>query len=98
MTTDKRAFQGECPFKLGDAIVWTPDNFNPKFWENTPLEDRDRYYYSWTMDSRGNPIVFVFITEINQAPGHCVVVSMAGGKVEWMRHTTEFRLATEDEV
>ena len=86
-------------FHLGDCIVWDEKNFNPSFWDGLTEQEKDTYYHSWTRDSKGKRIVFVFITEIIQAPGHCVVVPMGnGGRVEWMRHTDEFRLATEDEV
>lgn len=71
-----------------------------------PEDDRLKYY-SWagygeatygTFRQRS----FVFLCEILDADGtdsgHCVLVDMKDGHVEWMRHTTEFRAATEDEI
>ncbi len=87
----------QCPFKLGDAVVWTPHNFNSEFWKNLSEEDRAKYYgpLGYGADS---PVVFVFITEINQASGHCILVSLKDQSVETFRHTEEFRLATDDEI
>ena len=39
---------------------------------------------------------FVFICEINES-GHCVLVDMDTDKVITMRHTCDFREATEEE-
>lgn len=77
----------EPKFKLGDAVV-----FDREF---PPMEAK---YYNPLMFKDGKQRVFIFITEINQAPGHCVLVPLDGGPVEWMRHTADFRLATEDEI
>lgn len=39
----------------------------------------------------------LFLGEIEQMPGHCVVVDKAG-KVHWGFHTDNFREPTEDEI
>jgi len=83
--------------KRGDAVVWTPDNFNKKFWKNLSEEDRVKFYGPLGYGAK-KPKVFVFLTSIRQAPGHCVLVSLDNQKIETMRHTCEFRLVTDDEL
>jgi hypothetical protein len=41
--------------------------------------------------------VVVFIGNIPNVPGHCVVAKH-NGKVVWMVHISDFRIATEEEV
>lgn len=87
----------ECKFKLGDVVFWDPANLNKEFWTQLSQEEKDRYYTP-LMFRNGRKRLFVFITEINQAPGHCVLVPLDDGPVEWMRHTSEFTLADEDDL
>lgn len=84
-------------FKRGDAVVFEPKNFNPKFWDSLSEADRIRYYGPLGYGAKKTK-VFVFLTEINQASGHCVLVSLDDQTVETMRHTSDFRLATDDEL
>ncbi len=41
---------------------------------------------------------FVFLGEIVQMPGHCIVISMSDGKIYTGYHTENFIECTEDEV
>lgn len=89
-------------FRTGDVIRFDPSSFNPKYWNSlTPTEINT--YYGVLMDpktiDKRNPVWqhFVFITEINQSPGHCVLVNQSNGEVEMMRHTNDFSLVPEDE-
>ena len=42
--------------------------------------------------------VFIFLGEIPQAPGHCVLADLKTGYVEAMYHTDNFVELTDDEV
>lgn len=87
----------DCKFKTGDAVVWDSNNFNRDFWDNLSEEDRIKFYGPLGYGS-DKPKVYVFLTEIHQAPGHCILVSLDDQKMETFRHTTEFRLVTDDEL
>ncbi len=41
---------------------------------------------------------YVFLGEIPQAPGHCVLADVNTGKVECMYHTDSLRELTDEEV
>lgn len=87
-------------FEPGTVVVWEPNNFNPDFWNKLPEEDRIKYYGPLGY-GREKKKLFVYLTEILDADGdpsgHCVLVSMDDQKIETMRHTDEFRKATEEE-
>ena len=83
-------------FKPGTVVVWDHSNFNRKWWDKLPEEDRKKYYEVLGY-GREKPVFFVFLCEIINAPAHCVLVNMDNQKVETMRHTSEFREVTEDE-
>jgi len=53
-------------------------------------------YYDEYFEVFGNE-VFVFLGEIVQMPGHCIVVGMKTGKVISGYHTGNFKVLTEDE-
>ena len=42
--------------------------------------------------------VFLFLGEIEQAPGHCCVINIKTGKFYGFYHTDEFKILTEEEV
>ena len=44
------------------------------------------------------PKCFVFLCEIRNAPGHCVLVALDDQKIITMRHIDNFREATDEEV
>lgn len=81
-------------FKLGDTVVFDPNNFNPDFWNNLSEEDRIKFYGPLGYK---DPKTFTFICEMSPQNGHCVLVDIATGKVETMRHISDFRLATDQE-
>ena len=87
-------------FKPGSVVVFDPTHFNPDFWKNLSEEDRIKYYGSLGY-GREKPMLFVYMTEIFNADGnpsgHCVLVSLEDQHIEIMRHTSDFRLATEEE-
>lgn len=51
-------------------------------------------YYKETFDGK----LFVFLGEIKQCPGHCILVDLKDGKIVGMYHTDNFREATDNEV
>ena len=84
-------------FKPGTAVVFEPKNFNQKWWNKVSEADRLKWYGDLGYGSK-EPVFFVFLCEIIQSPGHCVLVNMDNQKVETMRHTSDFRACTEDEI
>lgn len=85
----------KCKFKQGTVVVFDPDHFNPKFWDNLSEQDRLRYYAELGYGSDRLKL-FVFLCEINES-GHCVLIDMDTNKILTMRHTSDFRAATEEE-
>ena len=51
-------------------------------------------YYEPTF---GNDI-FIYLGEVPNCPGHCILADLMSGKVMGMYHTDNFREATEEEV
>ena len=51
----------------------------------------------YNFDNPDRPFLFTFITEHSPQEGHCVLINMKNQKVETMRHTSDFRLAAEEE-
>lgn len=82
-------------FKPGTVVVFDPAHFNPKFWDNLKEEDRVRYYGELGYGSDRLKF-FVYLCEVNNS-GHCVLVDMDTNKIITMRHTIDFREATEEE-
>lgn len=87
----------KCKFKLGDTVVFDVSSFNPEYWDNLSEKDRKKYYGDLGYGDKALHR-FIFICEHNPQTGHCVLISMRNQRVETMRHTNNFRLATEDEV
>lgn len=84
-------------FKRGSVVVFEPKNFNPEYWKNLSEADKVKYYGALGYGAKKQKL-FVFITEIRNAPGHCVLISLDDQKIETMRHTSDFREATEEEI
>ncbi len=84
-------------FRTGTVVVFEPKNFNPEFWDKLSEESRLRAYSGLGYGSEKLKM-FVFLTEIVSCPGHCVLVDLADGHLEVMRHTADFREATEEEL
>ena len=86
-------------FKPGNVVVFEPENFNPDFWNGLTEKERKKYYGPLGYGKKRKKL-FVFICEILDADGdssHCVLISLDDQKVETMRHTSDFRLATQEE-
>jgi hypothetical protein len=82
-------------FKMGTVVVFDPDSFNQDFWEKLPEENRIKYYGPLGYGSDRKKF-FVFVCEINES-GHCLLVDMDTGENVLMRHTYNFRPATDQE-
>lgn len=82
-------------FKPGTVVVFDPAHFNPRFWEGLSEEDRVKYYGPLGYGSEKRKL-FVYVCEINDS-GHCLLVDMDTGLNVLMRHTSDFRAATEEE-
>lgn len=82
-------------FKQGTVLVFDPTSFNPGFWEKLPEEDRIKYYGPLGYGAEKKKL-FVYICEINDS-GHCLLVDMDTGLNVLMRHTYNFRPATDEE-
>lgn len=83
-------------FSHGTVVVFDPTSFNPAFWDKLPEQEKIKYYGSLGYGSEKKKF-FVFLTEIKNAPGHCVLVDLDDGRIEVMRHTSDFREVNEDE-
>ena len=82
-------------FKAGTVVVFDPSTMSSSFWEGLPEEDRVKYYGPIGYGSTKTKL-FVYVCEINDS-GHCLLVDMDDGKNVLMRHTYNFRPATEEE-
>lgn len=83
-------------FEPGTVVVFNPNSFNQDFWNKLSEQDKVKYYGSLGYGSDKKKF-FVFLTEVKNAPGHCVLVDLDDGHIESMRHTSDFREATEKE-
>lgn len=84
-------------FTPGTVVVFDPHTLNSKFWDNLSEEDRIKFY--GPLGYGGKEMVrFVFMCEIINAPGHCVLISLEDQSIQTMRHTENFREVTEDEI
>lgn len=94
------------PFKKGSVVVFDPTSFNPDFWNKLSEADKIKYYGPIGYGA-AKPKLYIYMSEILGAPdsvdgkqyssGHCVLIDMDTGQNEIMRHSCDFRLATEDE-
>jgi hypothetical protein len=82
-------------FKPGTVVVFDPASFNPNFWDKLPEEDRIKYYGPLGYGSDKIKL-FIYMSEINDS-GHCVLIDMDTNENVIMRHTSDFRPATEEE-
>lgn len=82
-------------FKMGTVVVFDPSHFNPEFWDNLSEEDRVKYYGPLGYGAKKTKL-FVYMCEVNDS-GHCVLIDMDTGENVLMRHTCDFRAATEEE-
>jgi len=82
-------------FEPGTVVIFDPNSFNESYWNNLSEEDRIKYYGCYGYG--GKLHFFVFLCEIKNAPGHCVLVSLRDQHIETMAHISDFREVTEDE-
>lgn len=82
-------------FKPGTVVVFDPKSFNPNFWDKLSEEDRIKYYGELGYGSNKLKF-FVFLCEVNES-GHCVLLDLDTNQILSMRHTCDFRQATEEE-
>jgi hypothetical protein len=87
-------------FKRGTVVVFEPKNLNKKWWKAQIEKDLLRWYGPLGYGQKKKKL-FVFICEIlddeGDPSGHCVLISLEDQKIETMRHTSDFRKATEEE-
>ncbi len=83
-------------FVCGDTVVFNPSNLNQTFWESLSEEDRIKYYGDLGY-GKEKPVYFTFLGEHKPQTGHCVLVNMDTGKLEIMRHTSDFSLVDDEE-
>jgi hypothetical protein len=81
-------------FKQGQVVVFDGSNLRLSH------EDKIEYYSCLGYNQYKKPL-FIFMTEIldydGTDTGHCVLLNMDTWKIEGMRHTADFRLATTEE-
>jgi hypothetical protein len=80
----------------GTVVVFNPRAFNQDWW-NAQKEENLLKWYGALGYGQPDPKFFVFLCEIKNAPGHCVLVSLDDQTIETMRHTGDFREVTEEE-
>ena len=83
-------------FRMGATVVFDPETFNPDFFSGLSEEERLLYYGDLGYGSE-KPVLFTFLGEHSPQSGHCILINMKNQKIETMRHTSDFRLATEEE-
>ena len=87
-------------FKPGTVVVFEPNNLNPEWWNKQTKKDLLKWYGPLGYGKKKRKL-FVFMCEIldheGTPSGHCVLLEMGTGKLQWMRHTSDFRKATVDE-
>ena len=87
-------------FKRGTVVVFEPKHFNKDWWNKQSEEDLLKWYGPLGYGQKKKKL-FVFICEVldmdGDPSGHCVLISLDDQKIETMRHTSDFRKATEDE-
>lgn len=86
-------------FKRGAVVVFEPKNLNKEWWDAQTEEDLIKWYGPLGYGQEKKKL-FVFLAEILDSDGypsgHCVLAEL-NDKIVTMRHTSDFRKATEDE-
>jgi len=62
-----------------------------------PIEIYTKYFLS-RFENDGKLKLFIFLGEVPNARGHCILTDLDNGKIIGLYHTNNFREATEDEV
>jgi hypothetical protein len=84
-------------FDPGTVVAFNPESFDPQYWSALSEEQKFKYFGRMGYGSE-SPVYFVFLCEIKQAPGHCVLVPMKGGNPITMVHTCNLKEAAFEEV
>jgi hypothetical protein len=71
--------------EINSFVVFDKNTCNPEHYEK---------YYRDIFEGK----TFVFLGEIKQCDGHCILADLKTGKILGMYHTENFREATEDEL
>jgi len=87
-------------FKRGTVVVFDRENLCKDWWKQQTKADLLKWYGPLGYGKKTKKL-FVFLAEVLDADGtpsgHCVLADMDDGKIVMMRHTSDFRKATEDE-
>ena len=90
----------EKPLTPGTVVVFDPSKFDPFFWDDLSEAERRKYYGPLGYGA-DKPKLWVWMGPILDSDGsdsgHCVLISLSDQKIETMRHTSDFRRATEEE-
>ena len=84
-------------FEPGTVVVFDPESFDEEYW-SALSEDQKLTYFGKLGYGSDEPVQFIFLCEIRQAPGHCVLLPMAGGTPVTMMHTDNFKKVPIEEV
>lgn len=83
-------------FEIGDTVVFDPDSFDMDYWD-TLSEEAKIIFWGELGYGEPTPKLLVFMCELSPQSGHCVLMELESGKMHNMRHTDNFRKATEEE-
>lgn len=88
-------------FKSGDVVVWDPPYSQ---WMKDQTEENLQKWYGKLGYGKDKRPTFVYLSPINDCSdgfrhnsGHCVLLNMEDGSLEYMRHPEDFRFATDEE-
>lgn len=82
--------------RLNSVVIFDPESFHQNYWNKLSEHLRKRYYGILGYGSK-KPKHFVYLGEIKNAPGHCILVDMDTNEVLTMYHTWNFREVTDSE-
>jgi hypothetical protein len=83
-------------FKRGTVVVFDPTRLTREWWDKQKPEDLLEWYGPLGYGQEKLKF-FVFLCEIRNARGHCVLVSLDDQKIITMRHINDFREVTKEE-
>lgn len=87
-------------FEPGTVVIFDQDSFNKEWWDRQTKKDLLKWYGPLGYGKKKRKL-FVFLCEIldsdGDPSGHCVLVDMDTKELLSMRHTDNFRRATEEE-
>jgi hypothetical protein len=75
----------KCPIKMNSYVVFDVDS--------CPNDIYEKYFKDTFPEGK----LFVFMGEIAQILGHCILLDLESGKIIGMYHTNNFREANDDE-